>query len=889
MSAPYHARHSLAPNLDRKMNEDLAKNEKRVLFLAIERIRHMNDLFLIVDGNSLMHRAFHALPLMDYQGVPTNALHGFLMMLLRVISEKQPRYVAVAFDEHAPTFRHTLYADYKAGRQKTPAELIDQLHRIRDVLRAMHIKVYACAGYEADDILGTVAGECTRQNIDTLLLTGDRDALQLVDEHVSLLFTRKGISETTLFDPATVKDYFGFTPSQVTDYKGLVGDSSDNIPGVPGVGDKTGVKLLAEYGTMENVLQNASSIKGKLGEKLRDNMDKARFSKQLATILPQAPINFQLEDCALSQTAQGLDCLIGLGLNSVVKQAQKVWAGTPEPERVLKKDAPPRPEAVSLLTQADIAAFIDKTRGQETALHVCGAQITFATMDCLCVVALSETLFNEGFSDAEAWKALAPLFARPLVVHDGKTLMHLMHEYMDVSPTFSFDAMLAQYLINPQEKSYALNRFVDLEDAFSLLCLSHEQREQLNALGMAQLYQDIELPLLCVLYHMEVEGFLVDTQVLKALGEGYAQKTEALKNDIYRLTGVNGFNISSPQQLGKVLFETLGLQTGKKTQRGFSTDADTLEKIKDSHPAITPILEYRQYMKFKGTYVDGLLSKTDSAGRIKSSFNQTATATGRISSSEPNLQNIPVRTDLGREIRRAFIAKAGYALIDADYSQIELRLLAHMSGDSAMVDAFNKGQDIHTRTAAEVYGVAMDEVTSQMRSAAKAVNFGLVYGISEFGLAENIGVSRKEAGAFIKQYFERYPAVHEFMQSAKAFGYEHGYAVTLYGRRRALPELKSPNAVLRGFGERVAMNMPVQGTAADIIKLAMVRVDAQLRELFPHARLILQVHDELLIEAPEMQAPQVSTFLQDAMEQVAHLSVPLKSEVKYGKSWYDTK
>lgn len=849
----------------------------------------MKDLFLIVDGNSLMHRAFHALPPMDYEGVPTGAIHGFLMMLLHVLIDKVPRYAAVAFDEHAPTFRHTKFADYKAGRQKTPDELVAQLSLIREILPALDLKVFSLAGYEADDILGTVAQTCAAQDVDTLLLTGDRDALQLVREGVSLLFTRKGITETSLFDPPAVKEYFGFTPAQVTDYKGLVGDSSDNIPGVPGVGDKTGVKLLAEYGTMENVLAHAGEIKGKLGEKLVQFKEQAYLSKELATILPTVPIEINLSECTYQNGASGIQTLEKYGLNAVVRQARKLWADAPlpeaEPENEIVLD---RPDEELLDTADSIAAFIAATEGQETALCLTDTALSLATETRFGRVVLSNDLLSVGLTPEEAWAAVAPALKRPLITHNFKRLLHAADSFELSVCDALWDTMLAQYLINPQEKSYALSAFT-ADDAFGILTLKKHQEARLIKEQTSALLTGLELPLSRVLFDMEKAGFRVDQDVLRALGREYAAKTEELKAQIYQLTGVSGFNISSPQQLGKVLFETLGLKAGKKTQRGYSTDADTLEALEAEHPAITPILQYRQYLKFNSTYIDGLLSKTDSLSRVHSYFDQTGTATGRISSSEPNLQNIPVRTALGREIRRAFVAKDGCLLIDADYSQIELRLLAHMSGDKAMIDAFQKGQDIHTRTAAEVYGVALDEVTPQMRSASKAVNFGIVYGISEFGLAKNIGVSRREASDFIARYFARYPAVKQFMEDMKAQGRAMGYAKTLFGRRRLLPELKSPNAVVRAFGDRVAMNMPVQGTAADIIKFAMVRVRETLNRDYPDARLILQVHDELLIEAPEALAETLSRVLKDAMERVAVLSVPLVAEVKYGKSWYETK
>lgn len=845
----------------------------------------MRETLLAVDGNSLMHRAFHALPLMDAGGVYTNAVHGFLSMLLKAMQELSPRYIAVAFDEHAPTFRHTAYADYKAGRRATPEELRPQFGIIREILSQMHLGVLSVEGYEADDILGTLSRKCRENGLDCVILTGDRDALQLIGDGTRVLFTRKGITESTLFDAAGVKAFFGVTPEQVTDWKGLMGDASDNIPGIPGVGEKTALKLLNEYATLENVLAHAGDIKGKLGEKIRDNAELARFSKDLATIRPTAPIAFDLDAFDASHMQDGLAALRKYQLNGIAGRLEK-----------LAGDAAPAPEAApeqeivleTLATREAIAAFLEKTAGQPTALHVTPTRLTLATPGQGAEIALQQDMLSAGLLPEEAWDALRPALDRPLYVHDGKRLLHLLAGYHLPLPHFAWDTMLGAYLHNPQEKSYALSGFAR-EDASGVLQLAQRQRRALEEEGMLQLMQDVEMPLLYVLFDMEQSGFQVDAGVLRTLGAAFTEETEALKEQVYQLSGVHGFNLNSPQQLGKVLFETLGLKAGKKTQRGYSTDADTLESLLDAHPCIAPILKYRQIVKLNSTYIDALLRKMDTSGRVHTFFDQTGTATGRISSSEPNLQNIPVRTELGREIRKAFVAGPGCVLADADYSQIELRVLAHLSRDAAMTDAFQKAQDIHTRTAAEVYGVPMEQVTAEMRSSAKAVNFGLVYGISDFGLARNIGISRKEAAAFIARYFARYPAIKAYMDQAVRQGYDQGYAVTMMGRRRQLPELKAANANTRNFGERAAMNTPVQGTAADIIKLAMVRVHGALKEQGLKARLILQVHDELMIEAPREEEAQVSALLKRCMEEVAALSVPLVAEVKTGESWYETK
>ncbi len=844
-------------------------------------------LFLIVDGNSLMHRAYHALPPMDANGVPTNAVHGFLMMLLKVLQTYEPAYCAAAFDEHAPTFRHRQYAEYKAGRQKTPDDLVSQFGLIRELLPEMHIPVLAVEGYEADDILGTVSRLNHEQGIDTMLLTGDRDALQLVSGHTRVLFTRKGISETVLFTPEEVKNVYGITPAQVIDWKGLSGDASDNIPGIPGIGDKTAVRLLEQYGTLDETLAHAGEIKGKLGEKLREFADQGRFSRDLARICLEAPVTPDYEASAYARGDGGRAALRRYQLNAVLKQAEKVWpASEAEPEQAPEEEAP-APEAARLKTAEDIRAWLDAAEGDCISVLFADGRISLSSGERFAEIPLAQSLLDTGLSLPEASAALKPLASKKLVTHDAKRLLHRFDECGLGTPEIVWDTMLAEYLKNPLKRAYALENYARA-DADGVRRLSMTQRNELSRDGMVDLCERIELPLSRVLFEMEKAGFLVDRKVLEELGEQYRGRIEALKADVYRLTGVEGFNLNSPQQLGHVLFEVLGLRAGKKTQRGYSTDAETLEGLADDHPAIEAILEYRTYVKFNGTYIDGLLDKIDATGRVHSFFDQVSTATGRISSSEPNLQNIPVRSDLGREIRRAFIAPEGCLLVDADYSQIELRVLAHMSGDEAMIDAFRRGQDIHARTAAEVYGVPIEEVTHTMRSNAKAVNFGIVYGISDFGLARNIHMSRREAGQFIGRYLERYPGIHQFMERMKQQGHERGYAETLFGRRRPLPELREKGA-RRSFGERVAMNMPVQGTAADIIKLAMVQVSDRLRRELPECRLILQVHDELLIEAPESQAAQASALLRETMEQVTALQVPLLAEVKTGKSWFETK
>lgn len=863
----------------------------------------MPDTFLIVDGNSLMHRAFHALPLLEHKGIYTNALQGFFSMLFKAIGNEQPVYCAVCFDVHGPTFRHAVYADYKAGRKPTAEELRSQFPLCKELLTAMGIGVYGLEGYEADDLLGTFSLQCKEKGLRALMLTGDRDALQLVDDDNQVLFTRKGISDTVLFTPDEVLAQIGVTPAQVPDWKGLAGDASDNIPGIPGVGNKTAVKLLTQYGTIESVLEHAGEVKGKLGEKLRDNKAQGLFCKELATIRRTVPVQLDPAACRLDKLAGGIPMLETLGLLNLKKRLLALRL----PQQV--QDAPERvaPETLDakqteFLPWEELTSIpdIEKIGKEGAALNapVClylGESLTLAFSDGRRFrVTIVGDLFNPGLSPEEALAALQPLISvAPLVVHDGKSLRHTLHRQGIAAPkSFLWDTMLGAYLINPQEKNYLLSTFVpDGEvDASQALNLYYQQQPRLKDEGMLDLLENIEMPLSRVLFQMEAEGFGLDRPTLVQLGEAFSASIEDLRQQVYDLTGVKDFNLNSPQQLGKVLFDVLQLPHGKKGKTGnYSTSADILEGLTDLHPAIEPLLSYRQLVKLNGTYIDGLLRLMDRDGRVHTTFDQTATATGRISSNEPNLQNIPVRTAQGREIRRAFIPREGWVLVDADYSQIELRILAHLSGDPAMTEAFQKGQDIHTRTAAEVFGVPMEEVTSQMRSQAKAVNFGLVYGISEFGLAKNIGVSRHEAGNFIQMYFDRYPGVKRFMDEAVTQGQTEGYAVTLMGRRRYLPELASPRGNIREFGKRAAMNTPVQGAAADIIKLAMVRVDEALSKSDLQARMTLQVHDELIIECPPEEKDQVALLLKSCMENVLQLSVPLIADVASGKTWFETK
>ena len=854
----------------------------------------MKDIFLLVDGNSLMHRAFHALPLMDAEGVYTNAVYGFLSMLLKVIKEENVQYLAVCFDEHGPTFRHTVYADYKAGRRETPPELKQQFGTILSLLDEMGIRRFSLQGWEADDLLGTLSLKGAAAGVTPLLLTGDRDALQLVGGGTELMFTRKGITETIRFTPEKVWEEYGFTPEQVTDWKGLAGDSSDNIPGVPGVGDKTAVKLLQEYGTLEEVLANADKVKGKLGEKLAAFADQARFSKDLATIRRDAPVEFSLSACVLPDLKKGIPALSKLKLNSIIKRLD---SGEEDGETAEKPGlaAIEFGPASALSTGKEISAWLTETKDAgPLCIYVSDSAVSLAREGGKrAEITLGGDLLNPGADPAEVMGCLAEeLKQGNAVVHNGKALLHTLDRCGAAIPeSFGWDTMLAAYLLNPQEKSYRLGALCpDLpEDAGTLCALAAWQKRRVEEDGMMRLMREVEQPLSFVLFRMEQAGFTVNTDFLRDLGKRYTEEIGEKRDQVIAAAG-HPFNLNSTQQLGEVLFEEMNLPHGKKTSKGYSTSVEVLEGLRfDAPEIIEPLLRYRQLTKLNSTYVEGLLRLVDGRGRVHSTFDQTATATGRISSSEPNLQNIPVRTEEGREIREAFLPREGWVLLDADYSQIELRLMAHFSGDPALIDAFRKGEDIHARTASEIFDVPPERVTPELRSRAKAVNFGLIYGISGFGLSRNTGVSRKEAAAFIDKYFKTYPGVKQFMDRTAAEGAERGYAETLMGRRRYLPELRSPKAPIREFGKRAAMNTPVQGTAADIIKLAMVRIDRALREAGLQSRLILQVHDELLLECPPEETEQAAALLREAMEDAIGLQVPLVAEVHQGVNWAEAK
>ena len=839
---------------------------------------------LILDGNSVINRAYFGVkPLTNREGLYTHAIYGFLNILEKMEKEEQPEAVCVAFDLHGPTFRHLRYDCYKATRHGMPEELAMQMPVMKDVLRAMNIPIYECQGWEADDVIGTVGRICSNNEWECVVVTGDRDSLQLIDEnvHIKLVVTRMGQTTATLYDKAKFEEEYGFEPKKLIDLKSLMGDSSDNIPGVKGIGEKTAKDFLHRFGSLDGVYANIDdpAIKPKQREKLLADKENAYLSYELATIRPEAPIDFEPRDAIV------------------------------QPYN--------RPELYNLFQRLEFVRLIDRygLRGaameapKQTVKAASSLQKTESLPDsaelCAVYVAPDGTL---GVAWANGVCALTPMEAqmvaaipgKQLICHDQKTAMHTLSNMGLDFGNIVFDTALAAYDLNPSQSDYPVSKLAtnflgtSVDDGDAAACaealwfLRPALTEELNKQGLWELYQEIEHPLCGVLYRMEREGIAIDRDQLEQFGAMLAQRIDDCEKLIFSYSE-GPFNINSTKQLGELLFDKLGLPPVKKTKTGYSTNADVLEKLKSKHPIIPAIMDYRMLTKLKSTYADGLMKVICDDGRIRTTFQNLVTATGRLSSTEPNLQNIPVRTDLGAEIRKMFVPREGHVLVDADYSQIELRVLAHIAEDQTMQDAFIRGMDIHTVTASQVFGVAPEQVTPLQRRHAKAVNFGIVYGISEFSLSEDIGVSRYEAKDYIDNYLANYRGVRNYMKQVVADAREKGYTKTLYGRRRYIPELTSSNFNIRSGAERIALNTPIQGTAADLIKLAMIRVDKALRDNYPEAKLILQVHDELIVECPEMIAPQVAELVSREMNAVAALKVPLTAEAKIGKSWYDAK
>ena len=840
---------------------------------------------LILDGNSVINRAFYGVrALTTRDGLFTNAIYGFLNILDRLEKEEQPDAVCVAFDLHGPTFRHLQYEGYKATRHAMPEELAQQMPVMKQVLVAMNIPIYQCQGWEADDVIGTISRICSNNEWECVIATGDRDSLQLIDQnvHVKLVISKPGQTTATLYDEELFRAEYGFEPKKLIDLKALMGDSSDNIPGVAGVGPKTASELLQKFGSLDGIYENIEDpcIRPKLREKLQAGRESARMSFDLATIRTNAPIDFEPKD-AIIQPYNRLELYKLFTRLEFVRLIDKYGLRSADME-----EPKPSCKGVKLPRVSDLPDSCDRY-----ALYLAPDGATgFAWCDGVCTVTPLES------------SVLIPLLMNSSngVCHDLKQTMHALDGMGLPHGDFTFDTALAAYDLNPSQSDYAVSKLatnflaVTVDDGDAASCaealwnLRDIMDEQLHQQQMHELYYDMELPLCGVLYRMEVNGVAINAQQLDDFGKMLSERIQACEDMIFQYSE-GPFNINSTKQLGELLFEKLGLPPVKKTKTGYSTNADVLEKLKNKHPIIPAIMDYRMLTKLKSTYADGLMKVIGEDGRIHTTFQNLVTATGRLSSTEPNLQNIPVRTDLGAEIRKMFIPRPGCVLVAADYSQIELRVLAHIADDPVMQEAFRSGQDIHTVTASQVFDVPAEQVTSLQRRHAKAVNFGIVYGISEFSLAEDIGVSRFEAKDYIDSYLANYSGVRQYMKDVVDQARERGYTQTLYGRRRWIPELKSTNFNIRSGAERVTLNTPIQGTAADLIKLAMIRVDRALADTYPQAKLILQVHDELIVECPENVASEVAQLVSKEMEQIAALRVPLVADAKWGSSWFEAK
>ncbi len=875
--------------------------------------------FLIIDGNSLVHRAFHAIPLLSTsQGVITNAVYGFAAMLLKILEEKKPEMVAVCFDKGKITFRHDELETYKGTRKATPDELRPQFPLVKEMLSAMGIPVLEMEGYEADDLIGTMITMAEKEKINSLIVTGDRDALQLVSPLTTVLLTKKGITELEEYDEGKVWERYGLTPDQLVDLKGLTGDVSDNIPGVPGIGEKTGVKLIAEFGSLENLMNNLDRVSPRLAGKIREFADQARLSRKLAAIERNVPLDFNPERCRWEGPDYNLLLpLFGrLEFRSLIKAITRMAgdnSGKGGQDR--KGGEKVRAGREPSLKTYRVGYVILEGKEEFEALQkkVAGARIGLALegnrREGLVAAAVSLAdgdNFYFPVTSAAAQKFIAAAAGDPRlekVCHDAKSDMWVLAGNGIRMEGLAFDVMIAAYLLNPGAQNRNLDDLA-LEHLGVVLpaggpqglCaradaarrLAPVMGDKLRLAGMERLYYEVENPLVEILAEMEMAGVKVDAGILSEMSAELGGRIEELAEIIYRLAGEK-FNINSTRQLGRILFERLQLPVIKKTKTGYSTDAEVLEELADTHEIINHVILHRQLMKLKTTYVDGLSSLIDpSTGLVHTTFHQNITATGRLSSAEPNLQNIPIRLEEGRRIRKVFTPRRdGNVILTADYSQIELRVLAHLAGDPVLLEAFRENQDIHTRTASEVFGVAVSEVTADLRGRAKAVNFGIIYGISEFGLARDIKVTRHEAGRYIKNYFERYRGAKAFIDRTISEAKEKGYVTTILNRRRYLPDLFSPNKVIRNFGERAAINTPIQGSAADIIKLAMVKIWKELKKRRLETKMVLQVHDELIFDVPGRELEEVRELVRDCMENAVRLDVPLVVEMKAGPNWYD--
>lgn len=884
---------------------------------------------MVIDGSSLIYRAFYALPLLNNkEGTYTNGVYGFLTMLYRISEERNPDYICVAFDKKGPTFRHKEYKEYKATRSETPSELIQQFPIIRDILDEMNIKYLEMDEYEADDIAGTLAKMGEDMSLEVLLVTGDRDYLQLATDNTKVLITKKGISQMEEYDREKVEEEYGIKPEAMVDLKGLMGDQSDNIPGIKGIGEKTGLKLLREYENMEEIYENIEDLSGKkLKERLVENKSIAFLSRTLGKIITNINLDIDIEDLAVKDP--NLDELLKhyekLEFNSLIDKLKEEHGV--EEEYI--------PSKYNIVKKSNYEAIIEDIKKAGKYAFKFMINDSDYIQDQILAIAIkadekkTDILIFEDQDDLDEFvRAFKPVFEDPEIKKAGHNLKNdiilLLRLGIEIE-NIVFDSMIAKYIIDPAQSSYAINdiskeyldyygldeeellgkgkkkkSFSEIEDnqiaeylsfiVETVFDVETKMKETIKEQDMMDLYYNIELRLVEVLASMEYYGFYIDEKELEKIGQELDIEIKTLTAEIHEMAG-SEFNINSPKQLGVVLFEDLELPVIKRTKTGYSTNAEVLDKLEDKHPIIKNVLRYRQIVKLKSTYVEGLLALVNKdTNRIHSSFNQTITSTGRISSTEPNLQNIPIRTEEGRKIRKAFVARdKDHKLVDADYSQIELRVLAHISDDKKFIEAFKNNEDIHTRTASEVFGVSKDEVDLEMRSRAKAVNFGIVYGISDYGLSRDLNISRKESKMYIDNYLDNYKNVKKYMDDIVVQGREKGYVETLLHRRRYIPELQAKNFNIRSFGERIALNTPIQGSAADIIKIAMVGVYDEIKKRKLKSRLILQIHDELIIEAPEEELEEIKVLLRDIMESAVELKVPLTVDLEVGDSWYDTK
>lgn len=871
----------------------------------------MSDKIVLIDGHSILNRAFYGVPdLTNAEGLHTNAIYGFLNIMFKILDEEKPEYLTVTFDVHAPTFRHEMYAQYKGTRKPMAEELRQQVPVIKEVLQAMQIEIIEKAGLEADDLLGTISHTCEGQGLEVVIISGDRDTLQLATEHVKIRIpkTKQGRTEVEDYYASDVKAAYGVTPKEFIDVKALMGDSSDNIPGVPGVGEKTATKIIQEYGSIENAHDHADVIKPPRASKnLQEYWEQACMSKTLATIDIHADISFKLESAHYGnpytkeayEFFQRLQFKNLLGRFDVEASSNQVETKFQEVtdketlERIWKDAAKASCVGVSISKDGGNVLPLFAHRSGYGRISIAYGQDKIYSIPCDAEWDM-EYLFGK-------LSEIAGTVERFSMFHLKKYLPQLCLTKQENC----FDATVAAYLLNPLKNDYGfedvareqLGLMIDEKsdvmtqacyEAYTAYAAAGYLKEKLEEAGMYHLFTDIEMPLVFTLFDMEQVGIQVEADALKFYGEQLGTRIVDLEKEIYKMANEE-FNINSPKQLGVVLFEHMELPNGKKTKTGYSTAADVLEKLAPKYPIVDQILEYRQLTKLKSTYADGLAGCIASDGRIHGTFNQTITATGRISSTEPNLQNIPVRMELGRLIRKVFVPREECVFIDADYSQIELRILAHCSGDSQLIQAYKEAKDIHRMTASQVFHTPFDEVTELQRRNAKAVNFGIVYGISSFGLSQDLSITRKEATQYIENYFETYPGIKAFLDNSVECAKQDGYVVTLFGRRRPVPELQSSNFMQRNFGERVAMNAPIQGSAADIMKIAMIGVGKELKEKGLKSRLILQVHDELLIETDHSEVEEVKEILRRQMEQAADLDVPLLVDMHTGSNWYEAK